>query len=242
MLKLVVPRSGLAAMEIEVLRAVDGDGCARLLAADVDRDALLLERLGEPLDEAGLPVLERQRILARLAQRVWRPLPDALRATDALPDGRAKAESLAAFIPEVWERTGRPIPRSVVDHALACAARRADAWDPERAVLAHGDVHQWNALRHPGTEDWALIDPDGLEIEPEYDLGVLMREDPLELIEEGERTRAERLARWTGCDPVAIAEWGVVERVSTGLLAREIGLEPVGTHMLEAAVRVAADA
>jgi hypothetical protein len=34
-----------------------------------------------------------------------------------------------------------------VDHALACATRRQEAHDDERAVLVHGDVHQWNALR-----------------------------------------------------------------------------------------------
>jgi streptomycin 6-kinase len=55
-----------------------------------------------------------------------------------------------------------------VDHALACAARRVAAHDDERAVLVHGDVHQWNALQVPG--GFKLVDPDGLLAEAEYDL------------------------------------------------------------------------
>jgi aminoglycoside phosphotransferase (APT) family kinase protein len=55
------------------------------------------------------------------------------------------------------------------------------AHDDERAVLVHGDVHEWNALQAPGG-GLRLVDPDGLVAEPEYDLGVMMREDPVELM------------------------------------------------------------
>jgi streptomycin 6-kinase len=37
-----------------------------------------------------------------------------------------------------------------VCHALACAERRVAAHDDERAVLVHGDAHEWNALQAPG--------------------------------------------------------------------------------------------
>jgi streptomycin 6-kinase len=44
----------------------------------------------------------------------------------------------------------------------------------------HGDVHQWNALEAPADveQGFKLVDPDGLLAEAEYDLGVIMREDP----------------------------------------------------------------
>jgi streptomycin 6-kinase len=54
------------------------------------------------------------------------------------------------------------------------------------------------------------------------------------------RERARRLARQTSLDDEAIWEWGVVERVSTGLLATRVGLQPVGREMLATADRVAA--
>jgi len=68
------------------------------------------------------------------------------------------------------------------------------------------------------------------------------REDPLELLEGDTRQRAQRRARWLavgGLDASAIWEWGVVERVSTGLLAVKIGLQPVGSQMLTVADRIA---
>ncbi|MFC4947593.1 phosphotransferase [Pseudonocardia sp. GCM10023141] len=138
-----------------------------------------------------------------------------------------------------WERLDRPCSERAVEQAVRCAERCIAAHDDERAVLVHGDVHQWNALEAGG--GFALIDPDGLLAEPEYDLGVLMREDPVELLAEREPfDRAARLAAWTGLDASAIWEWGVVERVSTGLICAAIELQPVGRQLLAAADRVAA--
>ena len=81
-----------------------------------------------------------------------------------------------------------------------------------------------------------LVDPDGLLAEPEYDLGIVMREDPFE----GDlHERARRLAHATGLDEEAIWEWGVVERVSTGLLGTRVGLQPIAGQMLTAANELA---
>jgi len=234
-LKLVVPRDGdAAAHEITTLRLADGDGCVRLLRDDVARGALLLERLGTPLNEAGLPVGRRHEILCDLARRFWRPAPRS-----GLPTGAAKGAWLAAFIATTWESLGRPCPERTVAHAVACAERRAAAHDDDRAVLVHGDLHQWNTLRRG--DGWALVDPDGLLAEAEYDLGIVMREDPVELLAGDPRDRARWLASRTGRDAVATWEWGAAERVSTGLLCLTIGLLPVGPDMLAAADRIAAE-
>ena len=66
-----------------------------------------------------------------------------------------------------------------------------------------------------------------------------MREDPEELAGDG-RERAQWLAARTGLDAEAIWEWGVVERVSSGLLCTQLGLQPVGREMLVVADRVSA--
>ena len=230
-LKLIVPRDReAAAHEIVVLRLAGGAGCVRLLHDDVTRGALLLERLGRPLYKLELPVHERHEILVAAAEQVWRPAPEA-----DLPTGAVKAGWLADFVARMWDELDRPCSRRAVDHALACASRRAAAHRDDTAVLVHGDIHQWNALE--ADEGFKLVDPDGLLAEPEYDLGILMREDPLE----GDlRERGRRLARRTGLDEEAIWEWGVVERVSTGLLATRVGLQPHGRDMLAAADRIAA--
>ena len=107
-------------------------------------------------------------------------------------------------------------------------AARGRAHDPETARLVHGDVHQWNALQQG--DGFALVDPDGLFADPEYDLAIIMREDPDELLRDGPWQRAAWLAARTGLDVTAIWEWGVVERVSTGLLGTAIGLQPVAAR------------
>ena len=156
-----------------------------------------------------------------------------------LPTGAAKGRWLVEFITATWEDSDRPCSRRAVDHALGCASRRIDAHDDERAVLVHGDVHQWNTL--PSGDGFKLVDPDGLLAETEYDMGILMREDPVELLRGDPHERVRRLAARTGLDATAIWEWGVVERVSTGLLCTTIDLQPVG-QMLAVADRLAAKA
>jgi streptomycin 6-kinase len=231
-LKVVIPRaSDEAAREITALRLAGGTGCVRLIDDDVASGALLLERLGRPLSDLAIPSRQRQTIMCDLAARVWRPA-----AAAGLPTGAEKGRWLAGFITSTWDALGRPCSERTIDHALACAARRISAHDDERARLVHGDVHQWNTLE--SADGFALIDPDGLLAEPEYDLGVLMREDPMQLLRDGPEERAHRLAARCGLDPVAVWEWGVVERVSTGLLATMIGLQPVGAQMLHVAETV----
>ena len=232
-LKLMIPRPGdHARNEITVLKLTAGDGCVRLLRDDEARGALLLERLGRSLDQLAFPVGARHEILCAAAVRVWRTAPGA-----GLPTGADKGRWLAGYITATWEELGRPCSARAVEYALACAARRVAAHDDERAVLVHGDVHQWNALEAAG--GFKLVDPDGLLAEAEYDLGVIMREDPVELLRGDSRERSRWLARRCGLDETAIWEWGAVERVSTGLLCTRIGLQPVGRQMLAAADQVA---
>jgi hypothetical protein len=195
---------------------VDGDGCARLYRSDEQRGALLLERLGRMLFALGLPLEQRLEALCATAMRVWRPAPGA-----GFPTGAEKGRWLIDFINELWEELARSCSERAVAYAIACAERRIAAHDDERAVLVHGDAHQWNALEAGG--GFKLIDPDGLLAEAEYDLGVLMRGDPVELLQGDPMERARWLARRSGLDATAIWEWGAVERVSSGLLCTKLG-------------------
>ena len=226
--KVLVPREGAYEHERAVLELVGGDGCVTLLGHDDQRRALVLERLGPSLHALEVPLLRRHEIMCATVQRFWRRPGEYSFTT-----GEEKARWLARFIVTTWEELDRPCSERVVEHALACASRRQREHDDERSVVVHGDVHQWNTLR--GEDGFKLIDPDGLLAEPEYDLGVIMREDPEELVSEGPHARARWLARRTGLDAHAIWEWGVVERVSTGLLATQVELQPVGAQMLRAA-------
>ncbi len=137
-LKLLIPRDrDAAANEITVLRLSDGEGCARLLRDDEARGALLVERLGRSLHELALPIEQRHQILCSAAARIWRPAPDC-----GLPTGAEKGQWLIEFITTTWAALDQPCSERAIDYALACARRRIDAHDDERAVLVHGDVHQ----------------------------------------------------------------------------------------------------
>ena len=228
-LKLLIPQDEVGTRnEITVLEIAGGRGCARLFRSDVARSALLMERLGPSLHELGVPFDRRLSILCAAASRVWRAAPNS-----GLPSGAVKGRWLIDFITATWQELDHPCSEQAVDYALDCAQRRVSAHDDERSVLVHGDVHQWNTLE--SGQGFTLIDPDGLLAEAEYDLGILMREDPVELLKGDQWERARRLGAWTGLDATAIWEWGVVERVSTGLLCTKVDLQPAGRDMLNAA-------
>jgi len=232
-LKVLVPRVGNdSSNEAMVLRIVGGEGCPALYRYDADRGALLMERLGRPMFELGLPLSRRLELLCDTAARIWRPAPDC-----GLPTGAEKARWLADFIARLWEELDHPCSEKVVEHALVSARRRERAHRDEKAVLVHGDVHQLNALQSDG--GFKLVDPKGLLAEAEYDLGVLMRGDPVELLAGDPFERARWLAARTGLDPVATWEWGVIERVSSGLLCTQIHFQPLGRDTLRAAEAVA---
>ncbi len=233
-LKVLVPRrdGGFDDHEATVLRLAAGDGCPVLYRDDPTRGALLMERLGPSVFALGLAYERRLPILCDAASRIWRPAPEV-----DLPTGADKAAWLVEFVLATWIELDEPCDRRTIDHARACAERRLAAHDPTRAVLVHGDVQQWNALQ--AGDSFKLVDPDGLVAEAEYDLGVILREDPDEPAASDTMATAQWMAERHDLDATAIWEWGVIERVSTGLMATKIGLQPVGRQMLALADRIA---
>ena len=219
--------------EAAVLRLEDGDACARLLRDDLDRHALLLERLGAAMYEVVPDPATRLDMLCDVAARLWRPLGPEI----DWPTGADLAGRYAALLPQLWEETRRPCSRKALDDAVACAERRRRAHDDRRAVLVHGDVHEANALQAAdGT--FKLVDPAGLRAEPACDLGTIVRCTPD--LGDDLRARAARLADRTGVDEAAIWEWGTIHRVIGGLFSRRIGFQPFGDLLLAEADRLTA--
>jgi streptomycin 6-kinase len=211
--------------EAAVLRLADGDGCAQLLSDDLDRDALLLERLGSAMYEVVADTAIRHDLLCDLATRLWRPVGGEI----DLPTGADRARSYGELLPRLWHLTGRPCLQATIDDAVACAERRVHAHDDRLAVLVHGDIHDANALvAADGT--FKLIDPVGLRAEPASDLGTILRANPD--VGDDLRIRAERLALRTGVDVTAIWEWGTIYRVIGGLHSRRVGFQPFGDQLL----------
>jgi streptomycin 6-kinase len=235
------------ARELTALRLVGGDPYARLIRYDVPRRALLLERLGRPMASLGWPASRQVEALARTAARGWRPAPDDV----GLPTGAEAARWLAGFICSAWEELGRPCPRAAVDLAVRCAADREAAFDQSRAVLVHGDVHAFNALRAPGPAGFLLVDPEGLISEPAHDLGVILvrgvqgwiggltAHEPRQACDIAVR-RCRSVARLVGADPEAVWQWAFTELVSTGLFLLRLGHHEEAETLLAVAGKLAA--
>jgi streptomycin 6-kinase len=238
-LKVALPGEA-ATGEVEALRTAAGEGYVRLLRHDPDRHAMLQERLGPRLAELDLPVRRQHELICATLRRAW-----AVPPSPALWSGAEKAASLSAFVTAAWEALDRPCPERVVAQAVAFAETRRHAFDPDGAVLVHGDAHAHNLLLRqeadPDDPDaFRLIDPDGLWAEPACDLAVPMREDSEELLSSGDvagaaQERCAFLSQLTGVEETPIWEWGFVERVSTGLLGIQVGMEHEGRAMLEVA-------
>ena len=228
-LKLLIPREdAVSCHEITALRLAKGEGCALLYREDVQRNAMLMERLGRPLAHSGLPMPRKLQLMCEAAQRLWRPAAGA-----GLPTGAEKGRWLVDYITASWERLGRPCSERAVEFAVACTERRIAAHDDERAVLVHGDIHEWNALEAAG--EYKLIDPDGLLAEREYDIGVIARLEAAESVRAHPTGLAERLAAITGCDATAVREWAAAERLSTAFVCTGMDFQPLGRECLAAA-------
>jgi streptomycin 6-kinase len=236
-LKIAIPGLDPSGRELRTLLAANGRGYVQVLRHDAARGVMLLERLGPQLHELDLPLDRQIEIICATLQDAWRPLPEGLK----LMSGAERARHLAAFIEASWPALGNPCSERAIDKAFCFAEVRREAFDPEHAVLAHGDAHAWNTLLVPGGDQrtFKFVDPDGLFIERGYDLGISMREwsaellagDPLEL----GRRRCHHLARLAGVEPEPIWQWGFIERIANGLLLKQKGLDGLAHESLAVA-------
>jgi streptomycin 6-kinase len=208
-LKLGVPRDE-ARTEIAALRLFDGRGAARVLEAEPDRGALLLERL-----EPGTPLFELEddeaatSIAAEVMRELWRPLP----AGYPFPTVADWAGGFSRLRARFDGGTG-PLPPALVAEAESLYAELlASAATP---VLLHGDLHHWNTLDAGGA--WRAIDPKGVAGEPVYEAGAWLRNPMPQLLSHPDAGRllARRMAQLAdelGFDRQRIHGWAVAQAV-----------------------------
>lgn len=204
--------------EAAALAAFAGRGAVRLVAVDLDRGALLLERLlpGTPLstvadDDAATTAA------AGVMQRLWRPPPAGHRfrsVEDWVARMAERAPSLVAphsAFPSGW------VARAVEMTAELSAS-------PAERRLLHGDFHQDNVLA-AGT-GWRAIDPKGIIGEPAAEVGPLLlnqlpaNPDPATLGRLLQR-RLDVLSDALGLDRERLRAWSVVRAVLSAFWSLE---------------------
>lgn len=144
--------------EMAGLAAWDGRGVVKLLAADVPRHAMLLERLDSSRMLDGVPIGEAMVIAAGLVRRLSIPGPPGF---PRLPDVAAE---LAESMPARWESLGHPIARRLIDAARDVALSLGPS---AGALLVNWDLHYENILAGE-REPWLAVDPKALVGDPEY--------------------------------------------------------------------------
>ncbi len=169
--------------EIDTLLRADGHGYVRVFKFDYERRTVLLEQLGISMHERKLEPKQVIPLLCKTLQHAWLVPPGADQTMNAL---EYKAQTLAQLISELWDKLERPCSQNIVSQALEFARRRLDAFDPCRCVV-HGDPHAANAplvgAPRAGAESgYVFVDPEGFLCEPEYDLGVVLRDWNEELL------------------------------------------------------------
>lgn len=211
-LKIGVPVAELLS-EMEALRLFDGRGAARLVDADAEWGALLLERL-----EPGTSLVELCEVndeaatgaAAGVMQRLRRPVPEG----HSFPTAARWGEGLRRLRERFGGGTG-PFPRRLLEEAESLFAELLGSAD--ESVLTHGDLHHGNILAST-RELWLAIDPKGLVAEPAYEVGALLRNPLPQLLRRSHPVRVTerriaQLSEELGLERARVRGWGLAQAV-----------------------------
>ncbi|WP_404870242.1 aminoglycoside phosphotransferase family protein [Kitasatospora griseola] len=202
--------------EPDALDVWGGRGAVRLHRRDDPRFAMLLERADRRTlaDRPEVGVDEAVAVAGRLARRL------AVAAPPGLPRLSDRAGQWAERLRDDADRLPRPLPRRVVDAAIATVC---ELGPDQPGTLVHGDLHFANILRAE-REPWLAVDPKGQAGDPAFDAIALIRSRFEELLAADDLHRAvlrrlaiwaeaaeldhERVRRWAQARAVRAAHWG----------------------------------
>ena len=222
MLKVGVPHSELWS-EIEALRVYADRGIARLIDADAELGALLLERLepGRTLVALSQKDDEQATEIAAMVMRdLWTPLSDEhpFRSVADWATGMARIRSM-------FEGGTGPLPTNLFEQAESLFSQLLPSMDAP--VLLHGDLHHENILSATRSP-WLAIDPKGIVGEPVYETGALLRNPWPEVVTRPNvaqvlSRRIDQLSEILGFDHDRIRAWGISQAVLSACWTVEDG-------------------
>lgn len=226
--------------QIPTLLAANGRGYVRVLEYDEALGAVLLEQLGPSAEGGDHPPVQQATMVAEVLGEAWR-IP-----VEVGPPRFDKAQSLMEIMERLASSEDRPRWGVALDRAASWAQELSASADPGRDVLCHGDPHPGNLLKSislTATTPYVFIDPDGIRCEPEYDVGVVLRGWAPALLKTNEPRVflagiRDTVCEITGADAERAWKWGFVERVTTGLVIRQMGQVPEAEGYLDSAMKL----
>jgi streptomycin 6-kinase len=217
MLKLGVPSFDFT-NEIRTLKVYGGKGCARLLKADEERGAMLLEKL---LPGTMLYMEKDEKAAVHKFMEVWKAIRRPVPVECQSPTILDWASGLGRYN-NMHENGDGPIEARYIEVAQAYFAELTET--TEGMELLHGDLHHENIL-YDDKKGWLAIDPKGVIGDPYFDLisfmtnHLLNKENPKGLLEqrvkwisEGLLLDRERLLKAAIAMSILSACWGLEDQ------------------------------
>ncbi|MFF4903073.1 aminoglycoside phosphotransferase family protein [Streptomyces sp. NPDC001068] len=223
----LAPRRARPRSEAAALAHWGGLGAVRLLDAEPEAGALLLERLHPEVSVRSLPEAKALLEAAGTLRRLWVEPPEGtVFETVAERTGRQAAAMRTAAGPEV---------APLVDAALA-AREELLAGPPERRLL-HGTFRQSKVLAGERLP-WLSVGPDPVVGECAFDLARLVRDRVEDLIASPSgatitRRRIKRLAESLEVDQERLRGWTLFRAVESGVRALRVGRPKDAELLLE---------
>jgi streptomycin 6-kinase len=218
-LKLGVPTGTSLAEEAPALAAFAGRGAVRLLRAELDRGALLLERVAPGWRARDL-VPGRDAEATSAAVGVMRRLHVPPPPGCPMPDALSQVGAFDRYA--TTHRDAGPLPLDLV--VRAGGLMRELCASATGGVVLHGDLHHDNILRAT-REPWLAIDPHGLVGDPGYEVGALLfnpdPDDRDEALTALVPSRVEQLADELAMPVDRVLAWGFVKAVMSDVWSAE---------------------
>ena len=192
--------------EIDGLLFWAGDPTVFVLEADLELNAMLLERCEPGTTLRGQPEDEQDQVIAKLLRRLWQMPPDT-------HPFRPLSEMIAAWTKEAVEHADRLPDAGLAKEGLRVFEALLD--DAPCDVLLATDLHAGNVLRAE-RQPWLVIDPKPFYGDPAYDATQHLFNCKERLYSKPIAT-INRFADLLGVDPERVRLWTFARLASASL-------------------------
>jgi streptomycin 6-kinase len=194
-----------SAHEADALKIWNGDGAVRLLAHDMERHALLIERCLPGIYLAAAADVDALAVLIDLLPRLWKAVGPPFKSLTE------EASEWAATLYADWDAAGRRCERSLVDAAAEFLDQLTRSQGEQ--VLVHQDLHGENVLAAE-REPWLVIDPKPLTGEREFSLAPIVRSCELGHSKKDVIYRMDRLSSELALDRDRVRRWTIAQTIA----------------------------